>query len=58
MCKTCPPKADHGEAGGERVSIIARSSMSEASAASSGEKLSMSKEMSKSSPTQFAGGKK
>ena len=51
-------EADQGKVGGERVSIVARSRIRLAVVASSGEKLSISKEMSKSSPTQFAGGKK
>jgi len=51
-------EADQGKAGGSIVSIIARSRIRLAVGASPGLKLSMSKEMSKSSPTQFAGGKK
>ncbi len=49
---------NYGNDGGESVSIVAWSRMSEASAASSGEKLSISKKTSKPWPTQFAGGKK
>ena len=49
---------NHGSVGTDRVSIIARSRIRLAVVASSGEKLSMSKEMSRSSATQFAGGKK
>ncbi len=48
----------HGNDGSESISIVARSRIRLAVGASSGEKLSMSKETIKLSPKQFAGGKK
>jgi len=58
MKTLCQYPLNHGNTGSGSVSIVARSRMSDASAASSGLKLSMSNEMSNDSPTQFAGGKK
>jgi hypothetical protein len=49
---------NYGKAGNARVSMVARSRISEASGASNGLKLRMSKEMSKLSPVQLSGGKK
>ncbi len=56
--RALPPKADQGKAGGDRFLIIAWSRIRLAVGASSGLKLSMSKETIKPSPTQLAGGKK
>jgi hypothetical protein len=56
--RALPPKADQGKLGGERVSIITRSRIRDASAASPGLKLRMSNETIRLSPTQLQGGKK